>query len=158
MENNFPTDQGGTEWFWDDCSTSHILYTLFLLLHQLHLRSSGIRSRRLGTPGLGNEQTCSWHLLYAWASMLHVLLLLAVCPSGLFALILDWGLRSVPEAEPAPPMLTTLICKTGWEGVQPQRVQGGIGPHNWCRRKIIFPLQFKKFQVHPKSREGAFIC
>ena len=66
--------------------------------------------------------------------MLHVLWLLALCPSDLFAIILDWGLPSVPEAGLAPPMLTTLICKTGWEGVQPQRVQGGIGPHSWCWR------------------------
>ena len=39
--------------FWNDSSTFHLLCTLFLfLLHQLHLRSSGIRFRRLGTPGL----------------------------------------------------------------------------------------------------------
>ena len=39
------------EWFQDDLSTLHLLCTLFLLiLHQLHLRSSGIRSQRLGTP------------------------------------------------------------------------------------------------------------
>ena len=41
----------GLEWFQDDLSTLHLLCTLFLLiLHQLHLRSSGIRSQRLGTP------------------------------------------------------------------------------------------------------------
>ena len=44
------------EWEWssrfqEDSSTLHLLCTLFLLLlHQLHLRSSGIRSQRLGTP------------------------------------------------------------------------------------------------------------
>ena len=33
----------------------HLLCTLFLLvLHQLHLRASGIRSSRLGTPALGD--------------------------------------------------------------------------------------------------------
>ena len=41
-----------TEWeggFWDESSTLHLLCTLFLLLlHQLHVRSSDIRSRRLG--------------------------------------------------------------------------------------------------------------
>ena len=38
------------EWFQDDLSTFPLPYTLFLLLlHQLYLSSSGIRSRRLGT-------------------------------------------------------------------------------------------------------------
>ena len=42
-------EKGG--WFQDDSSALHLLCTLFLLLlHQLHLRSSGIRSWRLGTP------------------------------------------------------------------------------------------------------------
>ena len=41
-------------WFWDDSSTLHLLCILFLLLlHQLHLRLSGIRSQRLGTLVLG---------------------------------------------------------------------------------------------------------
>ena len=31
-----------------------LLHTLFLLLHQLHLRSLGTRSQKLGTPGLQN--------------------------------------------------------------------------------------------------------
>ena len=40
-------------WFWDDSSALHLLCTLLLLLlHQLHLRSSGIRSWGLGTPAL----------------------------------------------------------------------------------------------------------
>ena len=39
--------------FRDDSSTLYLLCTLFLLLlHQLHLRSLGIRSWRLGTPDL----------------------------------------------------------------------------------------------------------
>ena len=39
-------------WFRDDSSTLPLLCTLFLLLlYQLHLRSSGIRSRGLGPPG-----------------------------------------------------------------------------------------------------------
>ena len=43
------------EWFGDDSNELHLLCTLFLLLfHQLHLRSSGIRSQRLGTPVLEN--------------------------------------------------------------------------------------------------------
>ena len=43
-------------WFGDDSSTLHLLCTLFLLwlLHQLHLRSSGVRSWRLGTPVFTN--------------------------------------------------------------------------------------------------------
>ena len=41
----------GRGWFQDDSITLHLLCTLFLLLlHQLHLRSPGIRSWRLGIP------------------------------------------------------------------------------------------------------------
>ena len=39
----------GWRWFQDDSSALHLLCTFFLLLlHQLHIRSSGIRSQRLG--------------------------------------------------------------------------------------------------------------
>ena len=42
---------GGGGWFGDAPSTVHLLCSLFLfLLHQPHLGSPGIRSRRLGTP------------------------------------------------------------------------------------------------------------
>ena len=52
VEDNFPIDQGGVE-FQGDSRTWHLLCTLFLLLlHQLHLRTPGIRSQRLGTPEL----------------------------------------------------------------------------------------------------------
>ena len=48
MEDNLSTDWGWEGRFWDDSSTLHLLYTLLLsLLHQLHLRSSDIRSWRL---------------------------------------------------------------------------------------------------------------
>ena len=41
------------EWFGDDSSALHLLGSLFLLLlYQLHLRSSGIRSWKLGIPDL----------------------------------------------------------------------------------------------------------
>ena len=40
---------------WLDSSTLHLLCTLFLLLHQLHLRSSGISSLRLGTAAVIDE-------------------------------------------------------------------------------------------------------
>ena len=43
MEDNFSMDQGQGGWFGDDSST------LWLLLYQLHLRLSGIRSWSLGT-------------------------------------------------------------------------------------------------------------
>ena len=48
----FPwTGLGG--WFWSDSRALDLSCTLFLLsLHQLHLRSPGLRSQRLGTPGL----------------------------------------------------------------------------------------------------------
>ena len=55
VEDNFSTDREGEEgWFGDDSGTLHLLCTLFLsLLHQLNLRSSGIKSWRLGTSALG---------------------------------------------------------------------------------------------------------
>ena len=50
VEDNFSTDGGGGR-FHDDSSTLHLPITLFLLLlHWLHLISSGIKSWRLGTP------------------------------------------------------------------------------------------------------------
>ena len=54
VEDNFSRDHCGLwGWFQDDSSTLNLLCTLFLLLlNQLHLRSSGIRSQRLGTPDL----------------------------------------------------------------------------------------------------------
>ena len=56
---------GGRAWFWDDANTLRLLCILFLsLLHQLHLRSSGIRSQRLGTPVLSY-------------SLIHI------CPTGI---------------------------------------------------------------------------
>ena len=52
MEDSFSRDwrEG---WFGDDSGTLHLWCTLFLLLlHQLHLRSSGNRAQRLGSPVL----------------------------------------------------------------------------------------------------------
>ena len=53
-EDNFSMNLGkGRGWFGNDSSALHLLCTLFLLLlHQLHLRESGIRSQRLGAPEL----------------------------------------------------------------------------------------------------------
>ena len=52
-EDYFPMDRWEKGWFQDDLSALYLLYTLFLLLlHQLHLRSWGTRSRRLGMPAL----------------------------------------------------------------------------------------------------------
>ena len=49
-------------WFRDDSNALHLLCTLFLLLlYQVHLRSSSIRSRRLGIPTLHH----SWQALSA---------------------------------------------------------------------------------------------
>ena len=48
-------------WFQDDSSTLHLLCTVFLLLlHQLHLKSPGIRSWRLGTPVLQPVSIVWW--------------------------------------------------------------------------------------------------
>ena len=61
MEDNFSMNPWGG-WFGDDSSTLHLLCTLFLLLlHELHLKSSGLRSRRLGAPEIGdNEKSRTW--------------------------------------------------------------------------------------------------
>ena len=50
----FPPSRGLGGWFGDDLNALHLLFTLFLLLHQLHLRSSGVRSQKLGTPDVGD--------------------------------------------------------------------------------------------------------
>ena len=53
MEDTFPTDWGGSGIVWEDSSALHLLCTEFLLLrHQLHLRSPGTGSQRVGTPDL----------------------------------------------------------------------------------------------------------
>ena len=50
----------GRGWFKDGSSALRLLCTLFpLLLYQLHLRVSGIRSRKLGTPGLVVDMSLS---------------------------------------------------------------------------------------------------
>ena len=59
MEDNFPMDGGG--WFQNDSSVFYLSCTLFLLLsHQFHLRSSGIRSWRLGTPDIKCPYMTTW--------------------------------------------------------------------------------------------------
>ena len=51
MEGDFSTDQGRGNGFWT--TQAHFLCTLFpFLLYLLHLRPSGIRSWKLGTPAL----------------------------------------------------------------------------------------------------------
>ena len=56
----------GEGWFRNDSSTLHVLCTLFLLLlYQLHLRSSDIKSWRWGTPGLLKD----FSLLYECPAM-----------------------------------------------------------------------------------------
>ena len=62
VEDKFLMDKGVAEgWFWNDSRTLHLLCTLFLLLlHQLHLQSSGIRFWRLGSPAYGEENTPNW--------------------------------------------------------------------------------------------------
>ena len=52
----FPRSRGGVGMVRDDSSALHLLCTLFLLLlHELHIRSAGSRSWRLGTPALGQS-------------------------------------------------------------------------------------------------------
>ena len=59
----------GWWWFGDDSSTLHLLCTLFLLvLYQLHLKASGIRSQRLGpliyTIQMVSRTHCPWNSSY----------------------------------------------------------------------------------------------
>ena len=63
----------------------------------------------LFASGLENKANVCWHLLCTWASVLDALRLLALCPSDLCGIILEWDLPSVPKAESAPPKLRTLI-------------------------------------------------
>ena len=63
----------GWGWFRDDSNALHLLCTLFLLrLHQLHLRSSGIWSRKLGTHGLNHKlvDCCYSFVLYYWINII----------------------------------------------------------------------------------------
>ena len=53
-EDNFSMDGVGRGWFPDDLSALYLLCTL-LLLHQLHLPSSGIGPQRLETPALAQS-------------------------------------------------------------------------------------------------------
>ena len=56
-EDSFSTGWAG-RWFQDDSSALHSLCTSFLLLlHHLHLRSSGIRSKKLGNPGFNGWES-----------------------------------------------------------------------------------------------------
>ena len=55
----FPQTREEGGWFRDDSRALHLLGTLFLLLiHQLHLRSSGIESQRLETHDLYSSLVC----------------------------------------------------------------------------------------------------
>ena len=49
-----------------------IIVCLFILLYQLHLRSSGIRSRRLGTPALSHPSALPGFHTLVEASQAHL--------------------------------------------------------------------------------------
>ena len=69
---------GGGRWFQDDSSTLYLLCTLFLvMLHQLHLRLSGIRSQSLGSPGLSHP-TYGIFAIVAWDNRLCFLIYLYI--------------------------------------------------------------------------------
>ena len=68
VEDNFSTD--GMGWFGNDSSVLHVLHTVFPLLHELQLRSSGIRSQRLGTPAL-QDLHLTPHLADDQSSIIH---------------------------------------------------------------------------------------
>ena len=63
MEDNFSLDHGWEGWFGDDSSALHLSHTLFLLwLHQLYLRSPGIKSWRLGNHYSMQLKKTEWGL------------------------------------------------------------------------------------------------
>ena len=87
MEDNFSTDWELGGWFQDDSRTLHLLWTLFLLLlHQLHLRSSDIRSQRLGTPALRVMPSVVPGFMYDSEPTAHSSLCSSCCKTGLMGL------------------------------------------------------------------------
>ena len=61
---HFFHEPGVGGYFQDDSGTLHVLHALFLLLlHQLHLKSSSLRFRSLGTSGLQDTIPTSEHNL-----------------------------------------------------------------------------------------------
>lgn len=63
MEDSFSMAWGGG-WFQNDSSILHLLYTLFpSLLHQLHLRSAGLRSQGLRAPSCPTTLAAPWTVL-----------------------------------------------------------------------------------------------
>ena len=90
--------------FPDDSRALHLLCTLFLLwLHQLHLRSSGIRSQMLGTPDLwGSEDSPSRHTPHVNAAAAKSL---QSCPT------LSDPIDSSPPGSPVPGILQARILE-----------------------------------------------
>ena len=70
VEDHFSMDRGGG-CFGDDSSALHLLCTLFLLLHHLHLRSSGIRSWKLGSSALEGNKVAS-KVVQCWGVSSHL--------------------------------------------------------------------------------------
>ena len=83
--------QIGGGWFQDDSSILRLLCALFILLsHQLHLRSSGIRSWKLGTPVL-------WHLQFLKNPEYHL-----PTPVMVSIYLFIPGTSHLPWPEPSP--------------------------------------------------------
>ena len=82
----------------DDSSTWHLPCTLpLLLLHQLHIRPSGIRSQKLGTPDLKESSlTCPAVDVGHWWKQLRLLtrVWLSTVGSTQGVRFLSWQLRS----------------------------------------------------------------
>ena len=74
-------EEGG---FGDESSSLCLLCTLFLLLDQLHLRSSAIRFRRLGTPVLQKPPNAS--CLEGWCVCVCVCVFVCVKPEQLLSM------------------------------------------------------------------------
>ena len=118
----FPWTKGGggrRGWFGGDSSTLHILCTLFLLLlHQFHLRSSGIGRWRLGTPDLLYPSHPIQFYMIDLAVLLKqslVILITSLEPlddTQKQVLILQHGVKDPCATSPVlyPDIFTTQIC------------------------------------------------
>ena len=140
-------------WFRDDSSTLHLLCTLFLLLlHQLQLRSSGIRSWMLGTPAL--THSCEKRIL---SVIFHSTLVCWACSlwetpwgrePGAWRETTSWerpglatatttanegqdpgtGLGSLPSSSHHDPVCHGLVTSSHSPGGETEAWKGGVAP------------------------------
>ena len=184
MEDSFSIDVGVEGWFQGDSSTLHLLYTwLLVLLHELYLRSSGIRSRRLGDPwAIDVVSVFKWR---NWGSedIINSPTFLinfrngqrggfeskSTCLKNPYSQPLRYKLRS--PALQADSLPTELLGKQGpssqgygfssghvWMGELDYKESWAS--KNWCFWTVVLektlesPLDCKEIQVHPKGDQS----